>query len=144
MLLRVQSRCVLTWLGMLTLTAASCSPAKRPESNVDSSPSTAGAADDRTGIDSLEQAARALARTSGCDSVSGCRTAPLGWRGCGGPRDYLAYCAASTDTTALFAALERLRRAEMAYNEKSGMISTCEMRMPPSVSLNAGRCTTAR
>ncbi len=144
MALRVRSCHVLACGGALTLAAASCSPAKRPESNADSSPSTSAAADDRTRIDGLEQAARALARTSGCESVSGCRTAPLGWRACGGPRGYLAYCAASTDTAALFAALERLKRAEMDYNEKSGMMSTCEMRLPPSVSLTGGSCTTAR
>ena len=144
MALRVQSCCVLACVGVFTAVAASCSPAKRPESNVDSSPSTSSAGDDRTRIDSLERAARALARTTGCDSVNGCRTAPLGWRACGGPRDYLAYCAASTDTVALFAALERLKRAEMDYNEKSGMMSTCEMRLAPTVSLSAGRCTTAR
>ena len=50
----------------------------------------------------LEREARALARTDGCDSLAQCRTAPVGWRSCGGPRTYLVYCAATTDTVTLF------------------------------------------
>lgn len=88
----------------------------------------------------LEHEARALAHTNGCDSVSQCRTAPLGWRSCGGPRDYVAYCAATTDTAALFRKLAELEAAEKEYNLRSGMMSTCEMRVPPQVSLRGRSC----
>ena len=88
----------------------------------------------------LEREARALARTDGCDSVSQCRTAPLGWRSCGGPRDYVAYCAATTDTVALFRKLAELEAAEKDYNLRSGMMSTCEMRVPPRVRLRGRSC----
>ena len=88
----------------------------------------------------LEQEARALAKTEGCTSVGSCRTAPVGWRGCGGPRTYLTYCAASTDTVALFRKLAELEQAERDYNASSGMISTCEFRMPPSVRLEGRSC----
>jgi hypothetical protein len=88
----------------------------------------------------LEREARALARTSGCDSLSQCRTAPVGWRSCGGPRTYLAYCAATTDTVALFRKLAELEAAEKDYNLKSGMMSSCIMRRPPQVSLRGGSC----
>ena len=88
----------------------------------------------------LEREARALARTSGCDSVAQCRTAPVGWRSCGGPRTYLAYCAATTDTIALFRKLAELEAAEKEYNLKSGMMSSCIMRQPPQVSLRGGSC----
>jgi hypothetical protein len=88
----------------------------------------------------LEREARALARTAGCDSLSQCRTAPLGWRSCGGPRDYIAYCAATTDTAALFRKLAELEAAEKEYNLKSGLMSTCIMRQPPQVSLRGGSC----
>jgi len=88
----------------------------------------------------LEREARQLARTAGCDSVSQCRTAPLGWRSCGGPRDYIVYCAATTDTVALFRKLAELEAAEKDYNLRSGMMSTCEMRVPPRVSLRERSC----
>ncbi len=91
----------------------------------------------------LEQEARAIAKTDGCTTVGACRTAPVGWRGCGGPRTYVVYCAASTDTVALMRKLRQLEDAERAYNASSGMMSTCEFRMPPGVRLDGGRCREA-
>jgi hypothetical protein len=95
---------------------------------------------DTTQLAQLEREARALAKTAGCSSDAQCRSAPVGWRGCGGPRTYIAYCAATTDSAALFRKLDELKAAEIAYNEKSGMVSTCEMRMPPDVSAQGGSC----
>jgi hypothetical protein len=92
----------------------------------------------------LEQEARALAKTQGCSGVDACRTAPVGWRGCGGPRSYVVYCAATTDTVALMRKLKELEDAERAYNASSGMMSTCELRMPPGVRLDGGRCRESR
>lgn len=89
----------------------------------------------------LEHEARALAHTAGCDSLSQCRTAPVGWRSCGGPRDFVAYCAATTDTVALFRKLAELEAAEKEYNLRSGMMSSCIMRVPPHIALRAGRCS---
>jgi hypothetical protein len=107
-------------------------------------PPPAAAADtntaDQARLTRLEREARALAKTEGCASVNSCRTAPVGWRGCGGPRTYLAYCAATTDTVALFRKLAELETAEKDYNAKSGMISTCEMRLPPRTALDGKRC----
>lgn len=91
----------------------------------------------------LEREARALARTDGCKAAGACRTAPVGWRGCGGPRAYVIYCAATTDTVALFAKLAELEKAERAYNANSGMMSTCELRTPPVVRLDGQRCREA-
>ena len=88
----------------------------------------------------LEREARALARTDGCDSLAQCHTAPVGWRSCGGPRDYLVYCAATTDTVALFRKLAELEAAEKEYNVKSGLMSSCVMREPPRVSLRGRSC----
>jgi hypothetical protein len=96
--------------------------------------------DARPRLARLEQEARALAKLEGCARAGDCRTAPVGWRGCGGPRTYLVYCAASTDTVALFRKLAELEQAERAYNASSGMMSTCELRMPPAVRLDGGSC----
>jgi hypothetical protein len=54
------------------------------------------------------------------------------------------YCPATTDTVALLRALDELRRAEMDFNERSGAISTCEMRLPPKMTLQGGQCAAAR
>ena len=96
--------------------------------------------DPRLALARLEREARALAKLDGCTSAGACRTAPVGWRGCGGPRTYLVYCAASTDTLALFRKLTELERAEQAYNASTGIASTCEFRMPPAVALDGRSC----
>jgi len=99
---------------------------------------------DRSIIQQLERDARRLANTDGCRDVSACRTAPLGVKACGGPRDYIAYCAATTDTVALFRKLQELARAERAYNEKYGIMSTCELRLEPNVALVGQSCRAVR
>lgn len=92
-------------------------------------------------IEALEAEAKTLVKVTGCASTSECRTAPVGSRGCGGPRYYVPYCAKSTDSVALFAKLGEVAKAEEAYNKKNQVISTCEFRMPPAVELSAGSCT---
>jgi len=100
---------------------------------------------DRARIMQLESDARALVHTDGCSSLDACRTAPLGWRECGGPRQHLVYCAASTDTVALFRKLDELRQAEMDYNEKTGRTGSCSFNMPPEVALQkGGQCSASR
>lgn len=91
-------------------------------------------------ITALEDQAKALVHTDGCASVNQCRTAPVGSRACGGPRYYLVYCAASTDSTALFAKLDAVSAAEREYNQRYNVVSTCEFRLPPKVALSGGSC----
>jgi hypothetical protein len=123
------------------LLASSC---VAPPKSTDSASTVRAPVDDRVVLARLEREARALAHTEGCSTADACRTAPVGWRGCGGPRTYLVYCAASTDSVALYRKLDSLREAEMAYNEKSGLMSTCEMRLPPIPDARGGRCTDGR
>lgn len=88
----------------------------------------------------LEREARALVKIEGCSSADQCRTAPVGDRPCGGPRDYVVYCARTTDTTTLNRKLAELREAEQELNRKSGAMSTCEFRMPPGTGIVNGAC----
>ena len=67
--------------------------------------------------------------------VSQCRTAPVGVRACGGPRDYVVYCTESTDEGALLRALDRLARREDRFNRQCDIISTCIFISPPEVEL---------
>ena len=91
-------------------------------------------------IEKLEAEARALASTSGCSTAGECRSAPVGSRACGGPRYYLPYCSKTTDSVALYRKLDEVAAAERAYNTKHNMVSTCEMRMPPELTLTGGAC----
>ena len=112
-----------------------------PGGSTSASPSPAPATEsDSQRIVRLEREARALASTNGCARASDCRTAPVGAKACGGPRSYITYCAATTDTVRLFATLRELERVETAYNAKTGAISNCMFRLPPTVTLVGGSC----
>lgn len=91
-------------------------------------------------IEALEAQAKAIVKTTGCANDAQCRSAPVGERGCGGPRYYLPYCAASTDSAALFRKLDEVAAAERAYNTKYQVVSTCEFRMPPTVGIVNSAC----
>ena len=91
----------------------------------------------------LEQQARALVKTEGCDQVTQCASAPVGVKGCGGPRSYLTYCKATTDEAALLRTLEELKRVEGEYNREHNIASDCMMIMPPEMRLEGRACTAA-
>ncbi|HEY0242579.1 MAG TPA: hypothetical protein VGC52_07940 [Gemmatimonadaceae bacterium] len=93
-------------------------------------------------IEALEVEAKAIAKIDGCVVSSACRTAPVGSRGCGGPRYYIPWCSASTDSAALYAKLAQVAKAEQAFNAKYSMASTCEMRLAPAVVSSGGSCIT--
>jgi hypothetical protein len=103
-------------------------------------PGADGPPGDDTLLVRLEREAVALARADGCTAAGQCRTAPVGNRPCGGPRHYLAYCATATDSVALFRKLDELARAETEYNQRHGLMSTCEFRMPPELEVVGGVC----
>jgi len=98
------------------------------------------ASDLRAEMTRLEERARALAKVDGCDSVGECKAAPVGERACGGPREYIVYCAVSTDEAALLATLDTLKRTEMRLNEIERAVSTCEYRRPPDLEVVGGSC----
>lgn len=137
-------------IGAGTLVGAACT-ARAPEGTSTGDTSAASAnttpvsnptspEPDTLRIARLEREARALASVKGCDRASDCRTAPVGAKACGGPRSYIVYCAATTDTVKLFAKLRELERVETAWNAKAGIISNCIFHPAPSVALVAGSC----
>lgn len=95
---------------------------------------------DKKQIEALEAEAKSFVSTSGCSVSGDCRAAPVGSRGCGGPRYYVAYCAKTTDSAALYRRLDEVAKAEQAYNQKYQVISTCEFRAPPAVESVGGSC----
>ncbi|WP_309894768.1 hypothetical protein [Archangium sp.] len=95
---------------------------------------------DATELATLETEARELVNAGGCTDVSQCRTAPVGARACGGPRDYVIYCAESTDEDALLRALDRLVRREERFNRQCGVFSICIFLSPPEIELVGDVC----
>jgi hypothetical protein len=125
---------VSAWIA--TLTVVSCA-APGSSKATDSATDTAAA---RAQLVQLEAEARALVTPGGCSAANLCRTAPVGAKGCGGPRQYLVYCSATTDSVALFRKLDALKAAEIKFNQSVNAISTCEFRLPPAVVSEGGSC----
>jgi hypothetical protein len=98
---------------------------------------------DRAAIDRMIGEAKGLAKATGCGPSGQCATIGVGERACGGPSEYIVYCPASTDTAALRRKVADVARAERAFNQKYGLASTCEFRMPPTVENVGGTCRAA-
>jgi hypothetical protein len=92
---------------------------------------------------SQEAKVRSLIHAEGCASVDQCRSAPMGAKGCGGPREYVVYCSVTTNEPALLAAIDAETQAERAYNGKTGAVSDCLFVMPPVLELAGGVCQRA-
>jgi hypothetical protein len=124
-------------------TPGATSPAPGAASPSPSAAHKSPAEADTSRIARLEREVRALAVAAGCRAQESCRVAPIGARACGGPRTYVPYCATATDTAALMAKLDELKRADEEYNARNRIASTCEFREPPVVVLRGGACRTA-
>lgn len=128
---------VLFVLGTAVLLSAGCVQTSTPS---DGSSVQAQQSDWATVV-KLEEQAKGIAKTTGCSTSGQCRSAPVGSRGCGGPRYYVPWCAKSTDSVALYSKLEEVVKAEQAYNRKYNIVSTCEYLLPPRVEVTGGACT---
>ena len=89
----------------------------------------------RAQIDSLIGDATATAQSQ-------CRLSALGVRPCGGPRSWLAYSLALTDSAALAGLVAVYERLDRERNEREGLMSTCELMEPPALAFENGRCVT--
>lgn len=98
---------------------------------------------DRAVIAQLEAEARALVETEGCTDVSQCRAAPVGAQACGGPRDFVVYCSATTDEKELLRALKRLEQREERFNRQCDVVSICIFVAEPQLELVDGVCQAA-
>ena len=113
-----------------------------PESSDNPAPTSAVSSEDsdRQAIEKLEANARSIVKPDGCTTSSDCRAAPIGARGCGGPRDFIVYCMKITDSVELARRIATVDSAEKAFNTKYNVMSTCELRLPPVVVLSGGSC----
>jgi hypothetical protein len=98
---------------------------------------------ERAAIDRMIGDAKVIAKVDGCGPSGQCATIGIGERACGGPSEYIVYCPLTTDTAALRRKVADVARAERAFNQKYGIASTCEFRMPPAVENVGGTCRAA-
>jgi hypothetical protein len=130
-------------LPIFLAAAVACSP--RPAgSSTPADDTTSGMSADQqhqwNDIQQAETRAKGLVHTEKCATAGECRTAPVGAVACGGPRYYLTYCPASTDTAALNRLLDRIKTMETAYNKKWRIMSSCLFRTPPVPGIVGGSC----
>ena len=90
----------------------------------------------------LAAEAKALANPSGCEKVEQCEVAGFGHKSCGGPREYLAYCAKTTDVKALQCKLAELEKAEELWQTETGEMSNCSLTRRPLPRFVDGQCRT--
>jgi hypothetical protein len=95
-----------------------------------------------TTLEAARAAIDSLIGVPAADSLPQCRLAALGVRPCGGPRTYLAYSLTETDSAALAALVRVYDQLDRERNEREGLVSTCELMLPPELALESGRCVT--
>jgi hypothetical protein len=84
--------------------------------------------------DTLRESIARQVGTAACSSAAVCRSLPLGSKPCGGPRQYLVYSLAVTDSARLAADAARYTQAEAQRNRETGLVSDCSMLIAPQVS----------
>lgn len=72
-----------------------------------------------------------------------CRMLSLGDRPCGGPAYFLAYSVTDGDSVQVATLAGRIAEIDRRANLALGLVSTCELRVPPPVELRGGRCQSA-
>ena len=72
-----------------------------------------------------------------------CRMLSLGDRPCGGPAYFLAYSVTDGDSVQVATLAGRIAEIDRRANVALGLVSTCELRLPPPVELRGGRCQSA-
>jgi hypothetical protein len=80
-----------------------------------------------------------LARPSGCAAANECKTAALGFGGCG-PRQYVVYCPRNVDAALLQQRLDELSKLEQAEAQRQGEPPPCHPPPAPEPEVLDGIC----
>ena len=130
----------MAWIGHVTRTAvvvffAACGGAPANDGGSGGAPEPTSLVEARAAIDEAIGEARA-------SDPAQCLLAAIGVRPCGGPREYVAYSVAETDSAELAALLAVYDRLDRERNAREGLVSTCEVLAMPYTALESGRCIT--
>jgi hypothetical protein len=79
-----------------------------------------------------------------CDGTPECRAMAFGAKPCGGPRSYLVYSTAVSDSVTLAEAVRQFTERDAANNEALGLMSDCMFVTEPQVACTSGICTIVR
>lgn len=75
-----------------------------------------------------------------CEQDNQCKVIGVGARPCGGPDQYLLYSTLHTDEKMLSYTNDRYQKLKKQQNEKLGLMSTCQMLMPPVSACIENKC----
>jgi hypothetical protein len=81
-----------------------------------------------------------LTENKDCTEDSQCKVLGVGSRPCGGPEQYLIYSTLHTDEKMLNYTNDRYQKLKKQQNEKLGLMSTCQMLMPPVSACVENKC----
>lgn len=81
-----------------------------------------------------------LTENKGCEQDNQCKVIGVGARPCGGPDQYLLYSTLHTDEKMLSYTNDRYQKLKKQQNEKLGLMSTCQMLMPPVSACIENKC----
>ena len=81
-----------------------------------------------------------LTENKECQQDNQCKVIGVGARPCGGPDQYLLYSTLHTDEKMLSYTNDRYQKLKKQQNEKLGLMSTCQMLMPPASACIENKC----
>lgn len=81
-----------------------------------------------------------LTENKECQQDNQCKVIGVGARPCGGPDQYLLYSTLHTDEKMLSYTNDRYQKLKKQQNEKLGLMSTCQVLMPPVSACIENKC----
>lgn len=81
-----------------------------------------------------------LTENKECQQDNQCKVIGVGARPCGGPDQYLIYSTLHTDEKMLSYTNDRYQKLKTQQNEKLGLMSTCQMLLPPASACIENKC----
>lgn len=76
-----------------------------------------------------------------CASVDDCASVGIGAKACGGPAEYVVYCATAVDEPALLDLVAEHVALSEEENARTNAVSDCSLVGPPAIALVDGTCT---
>ncbi|RUO74442.1 hypothetical protein CWI80_03630 [Pseudidiomarina sediminum] len=125
-------------VASMTLALAGCSGAEMaPRNTPEAQPQVVATA---ATVAELDQQIRSMVGMAYAEDFAQCRLAEVGHRPCGGPQYFIAYSTASVDEKTLLSLIDEHRQLQQDYQQKHGVVGTCEVLQRPSLAYVDGRC----
>jgi len=86
--------------------------------------------EDQAALAAMFAEIKATAESIVCENAEDWKFTPYGSKACGGPQGYIAY-STQIDETTFLESVAVYAQAEAEFNIKWGIVSTCELELPP-------------